>query len=139
MAKSPLSNSKKALPGGVKSGASFNKRSGSPTKASASGKISQSSDADYGPRKTGNFGASVGDDSSGTRFTVGLPPETQALEAPAAEMPQVALDLAAETLPVPSADQWLIGSVKPWDASRDEKLGKQSNRGGQGGGSGANQ
>lgn len=140
MARKPADmKTKAALPGGVKSGASLTKRSGSPTKASASGKISESKDADFGPRKTGSFGASVGDDGANTRFTIGLPPQTMAMAAPEAEVPAIADDLAASTLPVPGCDDPLIGGVESWDLKRDRSLGKVSNRGGQGGGSGANQ
>lgn len=134
-----MSPRKKAVPGTVKAGASFDKRSGSTQKSSASGKASDARDADYGPRKSGNIGATVGDDGAGTRFTIGLPPETQAMEAPEAEVPASAKAIASEALPVPGCDEWLVGSVKPWDYARDEKLGGRSNRGGQGGGSGANQ
>ena len=134
-----MSARKKAVPGSVKNGASFNKRSGSPTKSSASGKVSESKDADYGPRKSGNIGAKVGDDGANTRFTVGLPPETMAMEAPEAELPAVAADLAASTLPVPGCDDAPIKAEWGWDWHRDQKLGNKSNRGGQGGGSGANQ
>lgn len=137
MAKSPLKNSTKALPGGTKAGASVGKRSGAGGKNNASGKT-MSSDADYGPRTSGNLGAKVGDDGAGTRFTVGLPPETEAMCAPEAVLPATAADLAADALPVPSADQPLIGVVETWDHVRDRKLGNMSKRG-NGGGSGANQ
>lgn len=131
--------SKKAVPSTLKAGASFNKRSGSPTKSSASGKVSESKDADFGPRKSGNFGGSVGDDGAGTRFTVGLPPQTEAMEAPAADIPAIAMDMAADTLPVPDCDAAPIRAEWGWDYHRDQKLGNKSNRGGQGGGSGSNQ
>lgn len=128
MAKSPLSNSKKALPGGTKAGASFTKRSGQPQKSSARGGVSDASDADYGPRTSSNIGATVGDDGAGTRSVVGLPPATQAMEAPEAELPESATALASATLPVPSCDQGLINVVEPWDFVRDRSLGKQSKR-----------
>lgn len=123
-----MSARKRAVPSTLKAGASFDKRSGATQKSSARGNPSDASDADYGPRQSSNIGAKVGDDSAGTRFTAGLPPAYDMFEAPEAEVPESAKAIASDTLPVPSADQPLIGSVEPWDFVRDRSLGKQAKR-----------
>ena len=126
MPKAEKPSPKKALPGGAKKGVSFTKRSGG--EQSMKAQRSLSGDEGYGPRKSGNIGASVGDDGSGTRFTAGLPPQTMAMAAPAAEIPDTAKEIAADVLPVPSAEQCQDYSIVGWDYMRDVKLGKTSKR-----------
>jgi hypothetical protein len=109
---------KKALPGSIKAGASFTKRSGGPQKNPGKTHIEE-----YGPASVSNIGSTVSDDNAGTRSRSQLPPECTAMKAPAADMPAVASDLAAATLAVPDCDAPLF-TVEPFDYARDRKLGR---------------
>src|SRR5579859_2632257 len=109
---------KKAVPGGVKTDASFTKRSFKDQKMDAGRKGPR---AESGPRTSSNAGKtgewttpSVSDDKSGTRSRANLPPETQAMKAPEATLPAEAQSMAASVLPVPGANDDLQ-SVAPWD------------------------
>lgn len=114
---------KKAVPGGVKKDASFTKRSAATQKQDAGRKGPRE---DFGPRTSGNIGSNVSD-GAGTRSQAGLPPSTIAMSAPTAELPAVATELAAATLPVPDCNTPLF-SVEPWDMKRDLKMGKAGSR-----------
>lgn len=118
---------KMAVPGGVKTDASFTKRSGDTKKMDAGRKGPRE---DYGPRTSSNAGKvgewstpSASDDNAGTRSRANLPPDTMAMKAPEAKLPPAAESLAADVLPVPSADTPLF-TVEPWDYARDRKFGR---------------
>lgn len=120
---SKITGATKALPGGTKAGASFTKRSGATTKqvAGKGGKME-----DYGPRTAENAGAVVTDDRAGTKSRADLPPETRAMKAPEAMVPDAVKSLASPVLPVPGCHDKLF-TVEPFDYARDRKLGKQGN------------
>lgn len=120
---------KRAVPGGVKTDASFTKRSKGTTQKMDAGR--KGPREEYGPRTSSNTGKvgewttpSVSDDKAGTRERANLPPETVAMKAPEATLPKEALNVAAPILPVPGASDQLF-TVCPWDYDRDRKLGKQ--------------
>lgn len=116
----------KAVPKGAKPGYLANKRP-TATKTTDGGRAP---DASFIATQSRNVGATVGDDGAGTRSRMGLPPETAALKAPAAEIPAGVQAMAAEVLPLPDAnmDPQKLGMVKSWDYARDMKLGKQGSR-----------
>ena len=107
-----------------KASASFNKRSGGDQTMKSGRSMAVQ---DYGPTKSKGHEI-VGDDSAGTRFTASLPPETEAMAAPEAEIPEIAAEMRAPVLPVRGCDDTGLDSIVGWDHKRDAQLGKQSKR-----------
>jgi hypothetical protein len=128
----------KATPSGVKADQSFTKRSTATQKITPQGRSNKGVE-DYGPATSSRAGQGKTMDGAGTRSMVGLPPETTAMRAPAADLPESARALATGALPVPSCDAAPVNAVWGWDAARDAKLGAVAGRAPDNGKSGSNQ